>query len=124
MRVVTFRCFADIPTVARTFVAKLLHHDLNGLPKIPSAYKPRVKVLYEIARAADESNDEPHRREVRNQLKEFVNAMRDSIIDRKIALILHEALEDTGGADQTRVQLEAELDRAELDSLQFDLGVA
>ena len=121
-REITFQCFADIRSVARTFVAKWLTYDLQKLPKYPPVYKRRIAVLQRIADDADRFLNEPQRREVRDVLKENVEEMRESIENRRFWLRFYQIFEDNGIELQFTVkQLAAELDREELEDLEDQL---
>jgi hypothetical protein len=121
-REIRFVCFADIRSVARTFVAKWLTYDLQRLPKLPSVYKRRVEVLQRIADDSDLYDDEPRRREVRMVLRENVEEMRESIENRRFWLKFYRAFEREGiQLEFSAAELEAELDAEELESLRLDL---
>jgi hypothetical protein len=125
MREITFTCFADIRSVARTFVAKHLHRDLTCLPKYPPVYRQRVEVLQRIAEDSDRFDNEQGRREVRAVLRENVEEMRESIANRRFWLKFYQAFEREGIELQFTVkQLEAELDQEEIESLRLDLEPA
>jgi hypothetical protein len=124
-REIKFVCFADIKSVARTFVGKWLTYDLQRLPKYPPVYKRRIEVLQRIAEDSDLFDDEPRRREVREVLRENVDEMRESIENRRFWLKFYQAFEDEGiPLDITVEQLEAELDAEEIESLRLDLEPA
>jgi hypothetical protein len=124
-REIRFTCFADIRSVARTFVSKWLVYDLQRLPKLPPVYKRRVEVLQEIAEASDRLDDESRRREVREVLRENVEEMRESIENRRFWLKFYATFEREGVPLAFTVkELEAELDAEELESLRADLEPA
>jgi hypothetical protein len=121
-REISFTCFADIRSVARTFVRKWLVYDLQRLPKLPSVYKQRVEVLQRIADDSDLYDDEPRRREVREVLKQNVEEMAESIANRRFWLKFYGTFENEGvPLAFTAKQLEAELDAEEIESLRLDL---
>jgi hypothetical protein len=124
-REIVLECFADIKSVARTFVAKWLTYDLQRLPKYPPVYKRRVEVLQRIADDSDRFDDEPRRREVREVLRESVEEMAKSIENRRFWLKFYQAFEREGiPLVFTVKQLEAELDAEEIESLRLDLEPA
>jgi hypothetical protein len=123
-REIQFRCFADVRSVARTFLQKRLHWELTRLPTLPAAYRPRVKVLTEIAESADKLDDEPKRREVLGVLLENLAEMRESLDRRSFLLQLFDIFECNGAEmPYRRVVLERKLDSDEADSLMADLAV-
>jgi hypothetical protein len=124
-RWVMMQCYADIKSVARTFVSKWLVYDLQRLPKYPPVYKRRVEVLQRIAEDSDRFDNEQLRREVRAVLKENVEEMAKSIENRRFWLKFYQAFEREGiPLAFTAKQLEAELDAEELESLRMDLEPA
>jgi hypothetical protein len=124
-RRIVMQCYADIKSVARTFVAKWLTYDLQRLPKYPPVYKRRVEVLQRIADDSDRFDDEPRRREVREVLRENVEEMAKSIENRRFWLKFYQAFEREGiPLVFTVKQLEAELDAEEIESLRLDLEPA
>jgi hypothetical protein len=124
-RWVMMQCYADIKSVARTFVAKWLVYDLQRLPKYPPVYKRRVEVLQRIADDSDRFDNEQRRREVRAVLRENVEEMAESIANRRFWLKFYQAFEREGIELQFTVkQLEAELDAEEIESLRLDLEPA
>jgi hypothetical protein len=121
-RWVMMQCYADIKSVARTFVGKWLVYDLQRLPKLPSVYKQRVEVLQRIADDSDRFDNEQRRREVREILRENVEEMAESIANRRFWLKFYRTFEREGvPLAFTAKQLEAELDAEELESLRLDL---
>jgi hypothetical protein len=125
MREITFQCFADIRSVARTFVSKWLVYDLQRLPKYPPVYNRRVEVLQRIAEDSDRFDNEQLRREVREVLRENVEEMAESIANRRFWLKFYRTFEREGvPLAFTAKQLEAELDAEELESLRLDLEPA
>jgi hypothetical protein len=125
MREIVLECFADIRSVARTFVAKHLHRDLTCLPTYPPVYKQRVEVLQRIADDSDKFDDEPGRRVVREVLRENVEEMAKSIENRRFWLKFYRTFENEGVPLAFTVkELEAELDREEVESLRMDLEPA
>jgi hypothetical protein len=124
-REIVLECFADIRSVARTFVAKWLTYDLQQLPKYPPVYKRRIQVLQSIADDSDRFDDEPRRREVRMVLRENVEEMRESIENRRFWLKFYRTFEREGVPLAFTVkQLAAELDAEEIESLRLDLEPA
>jgi hypothetical protein len=124
-REIRFTCFADVVSVARTFVSKWLTYDLQRLPKYPPVYKRRIAVLQRIADDADRFLDEPRRREVREVLRENVDDMAKSIENRRFWLKFYQAFADEGiELEFTVKQLAAELDAEEIESLRLDLEPA
>jgi hypothetical protein len=124
-RWVMMQCYADIKSVARTFVSKWLTYDLQRLPTYPPVYKRRVEVLQRIADDSDRFDDEPRRREVREVLRESVEEMAKSIENRRFWLKFYQAFEREGiPLVFTVKQLEAELDAEEIESLRLDLEPA
>jgi hypothetical protein len=124
-REITFQCFADIRSAARTFVSKWLTYDLQRLPKYPPVYRRRIQVLQEIADDSDLYDDELRRREVLAVLKENVDEMAESIANRRFWLKFYRTFENEGvPLAFTVAQLEAELDAEEIESLRLDLEPA
>jgi hypothetical protein len=124
-REIRFTCFADIKSVARTFVRKWLVYDLQRLPKYPPVYKQRVEVLQRIADDSDRFDDEPRRRATREVLRENVEEMAKSIANRRFWLNFYRTFENQGVPLAFTVkELEAELDAEEIESLRLDLEPA
>jgi hypothetical protein len=123
MRTVRFVCMADVKSVARTFVGKSLHHDMQPLGPIPGAYRRRVKIMEDAAKFADEFADEPRRREVREVLREFVDQMRRDIACYRSSLALHATMMQLDiDPGCTREQLISESAASERKSLAFDMA--
>jgi hypothetical protein len=124
-REIKFVCYADIKSVARTFVAKLLHRDLQEIPRIPDAYKRRIGIMTDAAKYADDFADEPRRREVREVLKEVVDEMRRDIACYRASLALHDTMIEVDvDPGCTREELIAEMAASEARSLAFDMNWA
>jgi hypothetical protein len=105
---------------------KWLHHSLNGLSPIPPVYRPRVKVMEDIAGDAD-SLPEAEKQEVKLVLKEIVEELGDSIEYRRMMLGAYDFLAKHFPESRLsfdRAQLVADLDRRESDSLAWDLAAS
>jgi hypothetical protein len=118
-------CMADVKSVARTAVSKLLHRDLTCLPRYPDVFKRRVEIMQDAARYADDFADEPRRYEVHEVLKEFVDQMGRDIAGYRAAVALFNTMVELDmDPGCTREQLLAEFEASERKSLAWDMAWA
>jgi hypothetical protein len=125
-RSITMICFADVKSRAVLFLQKWLHWELNQVspPKaLRPAYDPLIEIMQDCCRKGDSTNDEEHKRWLRDELRGYIDQMRRDIACDRASLALFDTMEGLGiDPGCTRKQLIAELAEVQRRSLAFDMA--